>query len=45
MIAGTRDPAAFSDAAATTLWYNVAVFALAALLSPFLPRGAVQAEE
>ncbi|MEU7895457.1 MFS transporter [Nonomuraea sp. NPDC049152] len=45
MTDGTRDPAAFSDAAATTLWYNVAVFALAALLSPFLPRGAVQAEE
>lgn len=31
---------AFSNAAATTLWYQVAVFALALVLTPLLPRAA-----
>lgn len=29
----------FSASAASTLWYNAGAFALAALLTPFLPRG------
>lgn len=41
--ADPTDPAhrlAFSDAAATTLWYNAGVFLLALVLVPLLPRAA-----
>lgn len=35
----------FSAATATTLWYNAGAFTLAALLTPFLPRGTRRPDE
>ncbi|MFE6848169.1 MFS transporter [Streptomyces sp. NPDC057686] len=41
---GADRAGAFSDATAATLWYNVAVFVLVALLSPLLPASKVPRE-